>query len=209
MDKRLKVCGMKVPSNIELVADLQPDYMGFIFYKGSKRYVADLSAHFVKHLPSNIKRTGVFVDEELRIVVERVLEYGLHAVQLHGTEPASYCAELKALLDIEVIKAFGIDEQFDFSSLEAYSDSVDYFLFDTQTPDHGGSGRTFNWELLKKYVLDKSYFLSGGIDLESIDEINRIKDTRFYAVDINSKFELEPGLKDIDKLIDFKNMLSY
>lgn len=209
MDKRLKVCGMKVPSNIEMVADLQPDYMGFIFYKGSKRYVADLSAHFVKSLPSNIKRTGVFVNEELRTVVERVLEYGLHAVQLHGTEPANYCAELKALLDIEVIKAFGIDEQFDFDRLDAYSDSIDYFLFDTQTPDHGGSGRTFNWGLLKKYVLDKPYFLSGGIDLESIDEINRIKDVRFYAVDINSKFELEPGLKDIDKLIDFKNMLSY
>lgn len=209
MDKRLKVCGMKVPSNIEMVADLQPDYMGFIFYKGSKRYVADLSAYFVKNLPSNIKRTGVFVDEELSTVVERVLEYGLHAVQLHGSEPANYCAELKSLLDIEVIKAFGIDEQFDFDKLEEYSASVDYFLFDTQTPEHGGSGRTFNWDLLKKYLLDKPYFLSGGIDLESIDEINRIKDVRFYAVDINSKFELEPGLKDIDKLIDFKNMLSY
>ena len=209
MDKRLKVCGMKVPSNIEMVADLQPDYMGFIFYNGSKRFIADLSAQFVKDLPSNIKRTGVFVNEELRIVVERVLEYGLHAVQLHGNESADYCSQLKALLDIEVIKAFGIDEQFDFEQLEAYADSVDYFLFDTQTPDYGGSGRTFNWGLLKKYVLDKPYFLSGGIDLESIDEINRIKDVRFYAIDINSKFELEPGLKDIDKLIDFKNMLSY
>ncbi len=209
MDKRLKVCGMKVPSNIEMVADLQPDYIGFIFYKGSKRYVADLSAQFVKDLPSNIKRTGVFVNEELRTVVERVLEYGLHAVQLHGDEPASYARELKALLDIEVIKAFGIDDQFDFDQLDAYSDSVDYFLFDTKTPDHGGSGRVFNWDLLKKYSLDKPYFLSGGIDLESIDEINRIKDERFYAVDVNSKFELEPGLKDIDKLIDFKNMLSY
>ncbi len=209
MDKRLKVCGMKVPSNIEMVADLQPDYIGFIFYKGSKRYVADLSAQFVKDLPSNIKRTGVFVNEELRTVVERVLEYGLHAVQLHGNEPASYARELKALLDIEVIKAFGIDDQFDFDQLDAYSDSVDYFLFDTKTPDHGGSGRAFNWELLKNYSLDKPYFLSGGIDLESIDEINRIKDERFYAIDINSKFELEPGLKDIDKLIDFKNMLSY
>jgi len=209
MDKRLKVCGMKVPSNIEMVADLQPDYIGFIFYKGSKRYVADLSAQFVKDLPSNIKRTGVFVNEELRTVVERVLEYGLHAVQLHGNEPASYARELKALLDIEVIKAFGIDDQFDFDQLDAYSDYVDYFLFDTKTPDHGGSGRVFNWELLKNYSLDKPYFLSGGIDLESIDEINRIKDERFYAIDINSKFELEPGLKDIDKLIDFKNMLSY
>ncbi|WP_449435367.1 phosphoribosylanthranilate isomerase [Pedobacter steynii] len=209
MDKRLKVCGMKVPSNIEMVADLQPDYIGFIFYKGSKRYVADLSAQFVKDLPSNIKRTGVFVNEELRTVVERVLEYGLHAVQLHGDELASYARELKALLDIEVIKAFGIDDQFDFDQLDAYSDSVDYFLFDTKTPDHGGSGRVFNWDLLKKYSLDKPYFLSGGIDLESIDEINRIKDERFYAVDVNSKFELEPGLKDIDKLIDFKNMLSY
>ncbi|ATP57002.1 N-(5'-phosphoribosyl)anthranilate isomerase [Pedobacter ginsengisoli] len=209
MDKRLKVCGMKVPSNIEMVADLQPDYIGFIFYKGSKRYVADLSAQFVKDLPSNIKRTGVFVNEELRTVVERVLEYGLHAVQLHGDEPASYARELKALIDIEVIKAFGIDDQFDFDQLDAYSNSVDYFLFDTKTPDHGGSGRVFNWDLLKKYSLDKPYFLSGGIDLESIDEINRIKDERFYAVDVNSKFELEPGLKDIDKLIDFKNMLSY
>jgi phosphoribosylanthranilate isomerase len=206
---KLKICGMKIPENILEVLALKPDYMGFIFYRKSKRYVADLSAEFAKSLPSEIKKTGVFVDEDAAEVCGLVALYGLSAVQLHGAESPAYCAQLKALLspEIEMIKAFGVNEDFDFAQLNAYDRYVDYFLFDTQTPGHGGSGRTFDWSLLAGYVLEKSYFLSGGIGLESIEDLLNINDERLYAVDVNSRFELSPGLKDIDKLNDFKNRL--
>lgn len=209
MQAKLKVCGMKLPANILELAELRPDYIGFIFYRKSKRYIADLSAELVSSLPLNIKRTGVFVDSDLEEVVLSVSAYGLKAVQLHGSESVDYCRELRSLLPAgtELIKAFGIDEHFDFQQLEAYPDVTDYFLFDTQTPDHGGSGKVFNWTLLDRYVLDKPYFLSGGIGPESLGELRKIQDPRLYAIDVNSRFELEPGIKDIDKLNDFKKRL--
>lgn len=209
MDVKLKVCGMKDPSNILEVVSLKPDYIGFIFYKGSKRYVDGLLPSFVKNLPAGIKKTGVFVDEEMGKIEGLVAHYGLNAVQLHGSESAAYCQQIKKILapeGIEVIKAFGVNEHFDFSVLRDYH-AVDFFLFDTQTPDHGGSGKTFNWQLLNGYTLDKPYFLSGGIGLESIQQLKQIDDTRLYAIDVNSRFELAPGLKDIDKLNDFKIQL--
>lgn len=199
---------MRNPDNIQALAALKPDYMGFIFYDKSKRYAGSLSALFVNGLPADIKRTGVFVDEEIKEVVLRVQEYGLNALQLHGAETADYCRDLKALLPgVEIIKAFGISEGFDFRGLAAYVSFVDYFLFDTQTLGHGGSGKMFNWKLLDKYNLDIPYFLSGGIGPESLDELTSINDNRLYAIDVNSRFELEPGLKDIELLKDFKNKL--
>ena len=210
MNAKLKICGMKVPENILTVAALQPDYLGFIFYKGSKRYVGDLSADFIKAIAS-VKKTGVFVDEVVELIAAQILAYGLDAVQLHGAESPEFCAELRLALPpaTEIIKAFGVNEYFDFDRLEAYLAHVDYFLFDTQTPDHGGSGKTFNWTLLKKYTLDKPYFLSGGISMDSVEELNNIDDPRLYAIDVNSRFETAHGVKNIDQLIDFKNMLSY
>ncbi|MBB5439236.1 phosphoribosylanthranilate isomerase [Pedobacter sp. AK017] len=210
MKPKLKVCGMKLTDNIEAVAALRPDYLGFIFYRQSKRFIAGLTPSFVRNLPAGIKKTGVFVNEELNKVAELAILYGLNAVQLHGSEPVKYCIALKGLLadhGIVLIKAFGIDEHFDFSQLKSYEPVVDYFLFDTQTAGHGGSGKTFNWSLLEKYTLNKPYFLSGGIGPDSIAQLKNITDTRLYAIDINSKFELTPGLKDIDKLTDFKNAL--
>ncbi|SMD18012.1 phosphoribosylanthranilate isomerase [Pedobacter nyackensis] len=210
MDVKLKICGMKLPDNIRAVAALQPDYLGFIFFRGSKRFVDGLTPSFVKNLPAGIRRTGVFVNEELNKVAELATLYGLNAVQLHGQEPVKYCIALKGLLDdagIVLIKAFGVNEQFDFNTLSAYANVVDYFLFDTQTPDHGGSGKTFNWALLNNYSLNKPYFLSGGIGPESMEQLKEINDPRLYAIDINSRFELAPGLKDIDKLNDFKHKL--
>src|SRR5438128_2346386 len=140
MHMKLKICGMKVPANILEVADLKPDYMGFIFYRGSKRYVADLSAEFVSTLPEIIKKTGVFVNEEVAEICRCADVYGLCAIQLHGAESAAYCGELKSLLPVgvELIKAFGVNEDFDFAQLNAYDGHVDFFLFDTQTPAHGG-----------------------------------------------------------------------
>lgn len=209
MQAKLKICGMKVPENITGVAALEPDYLGFIFYKGSKRFVADLEPDFVKNLPAAIMKTGVFVNESLLEIVEMVNRYDLCAVQLHGQESPEFIEELKRYLGthVEMIKAFGMEEGFDFNQLNAYQHLVDYFLFDTKTPAHGGSGQLFDWTLLSQYELQVPYFLSGGIDLNSAEALKKINDTRLYALDINSRFELEPGLKDIDKLIDFKHRI--
>ncbi len=197
---------MKVPTNIAEAVALQPDYLGFIFHPASKRFVADLDAELVTEIPATIKTTGVFVNAELDTVKNAIKKYQLKAVQLHGNESPDYCRALKGMA--EVIKAFGIDDTFDFSLLEDYADAVDYFLFDTQTPEHGGSGKTFNWQLLDNYILQKPYFLSGGIGLDHIADLLLIDDERFYAVDVNSRFEILPGLKDIAQLTQFKKSLS-
>lgn len=202
MKVKLKVCGMKQAANIAAVAELQPDYLGFIFYPKSPRFISEVSAELIKYVPPTIKTTGVFVDEDVQIVKQYIIKYNLKAIQLHGKESVMYCQELKST-GVEVIKAFGIGEDFDFAKLEEYLNVVDYFLFDTQTPAHGGSGRVFNWELLEKYQFDKPYFLSGGIDLMHAAAIKKINVPRLYAVDVNSKFELEPGLKDVEKLKEF------
>ena len=199
MNLKIKVCGMKHAANIAAVAELQPDYLGFIFYQKSPRFISEVSAELLKYVPPTIKTVGVFVNEDLNVVKQHIIKYNLKAVQLHGNEVATYCQELKST-GVEVIKAFGIDENFDFAILKPYFNAVDYFLFDTQTPVHGGSGKLFDWKLLANYKFDKPYFLSGGIDLQHITDINKIKDPWLYAIDVNSKFELEPGLKDVERL---------
>jgi phosphoribosylanthranilate isomerase len=203
---KLKVCGMREPENIGELAKLQPDYIGFIFYTGSKRYGGALSADVVQSLPATIKKTGVFVDEQEIRVSEIAAKYQLNAIQLHGAETPEYCKALRATIpaETELIKAFGIDGNFDFSVLSAYADAVDYFLFDTQTADHGGSGKRFDWKLLQGYQLDTPYFLSGGIGPGNLEEVRQIADARCYAIDVNSRFELSPGLKDIEQLKAFK-----
>jgi phosphoribosylanthranilate isomerase len=209
MELKLKICGMRVPENMSGVAALLPDYMGFIFYKGSKRYIGDLAPKLVQEIPERIKVTGVFVNEDLGTVIKAARDYHLRALQLHGNESPAYCLQLKQnLLDVEVIKAFGIGAGFDFETLHAYSHTADYFLFDTQTIEHGGSGKRFDWSSLEAYKGTTPYFLSGGIGPEHAMELTQINDPRFYGVDVNSRFEREPGLKDLDKLTDFKNILT-
>ncbi len=207
MKLKLKICGMKQASNIAAVAALEPDYMGFIFYPKSPRFISEISAELIKYVPPSIKTTGVFVDEELEIVKACIIKYNLKAVQLHGKETVDYCAALKTS-GVEVIKAFGIGQDFDFQQLAPYVDVVDAFLFDTQTPAHGGSGKVFDWTLLAAYPFNQPYFLSGGIDLVYASTINEIKDPRLYAIDVNSRFELEPGLKDVEKLREFITALN-
>lgn len=207
---KLKICGMRDPENIKEVALLEPDYMGFIFYEKSKRFVGELDPASLFKIPENIGRVGVFVNHDLKEVVKLADRFGLSILQLHGTESVAYVKELKQLLQgtsVKLMKAFGIDENFDFTLLNEYESEIDYFLFDTQTPDHGGSGKQFNWELLKGYTLDKPYFLSGGIGLESVNGLKIIDDKRLFAIDVNSKFETEPGIKDISKLKEFKRKL--
>lgn len=206
MELKIKVCGMRQATNIAAVADLQPNYLGFIFYSKSPRAISEVSAELIKYVPPTLQTTGVFVNEELEVVQAYVLKYALKVVQLHGNESPAYCQVLKET-GVTVIKAFGVGTDFDFKQLAAYLNKVDYFLFDTQTPAHGGSGKIFDWKVLANYAYEVPYFLSGGIGLEQVAAIKAINDPRLYAIDVNSKFELEPGLKDVAKLeMFFKEM---
>lgn len=211
---KLKICGMKYKDNIRAVAQLQPDYLGFIFYDKSTR-------HFntsIPELPNSIKKVGVFVDENLEKVLEKIKEFNLQALQLHGNESPEYCLELKEKCEteynqslIEVIKVFSIKNEFNFDNLLPYEDVCDYFLFDTKGELPGGNGYTFNWDVLKHYPSTKPYFLSGGIGLNEIEKIKEFKESQAsaycYAIDVNSKFEIEAGLKNIEKLKKFKTSL--
>ncbi|HCN83942.1 MAG TPA: N-(5'-phosphoribosyl)anthranilate isomerase [Sphingobacteriaceae bacterium] len=190
---------MREPDNISQVMDINPDYMGFIFYQGSKRYVNDIDSEALKKIPSGIRKTGVFVDSSFEDITAAINKYHLDAVQLHGEESPELCRRLKQE-GIEVIKAFGINNDFDFTVLEEYTMVTDHFLFDTKTSSHGGSGKVFDWKSLEKYPYQTTYFLSGGLSLDNIEDIQHIEDKRLYAIDINSKFESEPGIKDVEKI---------
>ncbi|MBE7174925.1 MAG: phosphoribosylanthranilate isomerase [Mucilaginibacter polytrichastri] len=192
---KIKICGMRDAENIRRVAALQPDYMGFIFYLESPRYIGKSG---VKKAPDGVKKVGVFVDESLENILKQIADYELYAVQLHGSESVELCAALQA--HTKVIKAFGVDEHFDFSLTDAYHGSVDFLLFDTKSAVHGGSGRTFNWRVLDRYEGSTPFFLSGGIGPENIKEAAAIRHPAFYALDLNSRFEISPGLKDVEKL---------
>ncbi|MGN6644900.1 MAG: phosphoribosylanthranilate isomerase [Cytophaga sp.] len=201
---KLKVCGMKYPENVSAVAALQPDYLGFIFYKPSKRYCGEtLTPQFVKALPSSIIKTGVFVNESLEEVLRICSAYDFKAVQLHGHESAEFCKVCKQE-GLQVIKVFHVGETMDWSQLDPYKKVVDYFLFDTKTPDYGGSGNRFNWEILKAYDNEIPLFLSGGVDESILEELNGLKSVNIYALDVNSRFELEPGRKDVERIRKFQ-----
>jgi len=196
---KIKVCGLKEPGNINAVAVLEPSFMGFICYTASPRFIGNLEPENLNTISANIYKTGVFVNESLNNIETLISKYNFAAVQLHGSESAEECDLLrrKAI----VIKAFGVDGEFDFDSkLAPYVGKVDYFLFDTKTNIHGGSGKTFNWELLNNYNFEVPFFLSGGLRLENLEEIKMINHPQFYGVDLNSKFEDSPGLKNIEKL---------
>nr|WP_298498961.1 tryptophan synthase subunit beta [uncultured Algibacter sp.] len=208
---------MKYQENIEQVATLQPDYLGFIFYENSAR---NFDSKNIPKVNKSIKKTGVFVDASIDFVIEKINNHNLQAVQLHGKESPENCNDLKhrhAELDsapypLEIIKVFSIKDEFDFSVLKPYEKSADYFLFDTKGKLPGGNGYTFNWNVLNNYPSTKPYFLSGGIGINEIEDIKRFaknKASKYcYALDVNSKFEIEPGLKNISILKEFKKNLS-
>ena len=202
----LKVCGMKYQDNIKQVAALQPDYLGFIFYEKSAR---NFDSESIPQLPKSIKKTGVFVDADLDLVVDYIKKHDLQAVQLHGKESPEYCEKIKSE-GIEVIKVFSIKDAFDFSVLNPYVAFVDYFLFDTKGKLPGGNGYTFDWNVLNNYPSEKPFFLSGGIGLSEVEDIKKFAKSKAskycYALDVNSKFEIEPGLKNIDDLKKFKKI---
>ncbi len=204
---KLKICGMK--HNTEDVAGLQPDYLGFIFWEPSSRY-------FKGSIPEeigNAKKVGVFVNAPLEEIVLRVFEYDLHAIQLHGEEDPEYCRKIKSLIanndisKIEIIKAFAVDEHFNFNDLSDFEDVCDYFLFDTRGELPGGTGKRFDWQLLRNYPSRKPYFLGGGIGSSEaktiVDFMSKPEAKYCYSIDVNSKFEREPGLKNIQALKKF------
>jgi|TARA_Y100000385_G_C13001313_1_gene597372 phosphoribosylanthranilate isomerase len=201
---KLKVCGMREIENISALAELKPDYMGFIFWAPSSRYVE----YTTPALPNQIKKTGVFVDATPDYIQSTIQDHHLNAVQLHGEETPAYC-ELIQEFGVEVIKAFSIKEQFDFSLLDSYEDRCDYFLFDTKGELPGGNGYGFDWSILHNYSSTKPFFLSGGIGPEDYKKINSLLnlDLPVFAIDVNSKFELSPGLKNIDLITPFKKQL--
>lgn len=201
MKAGIKVCGMRDPANIKAVAALEPAYMGFICYPGSARFIGHPAPELFSEIPANIKTTGVFVNAELEEVKRSIKLYNFKAVQLHGSESPAYCAALKAYA--EVIKAFGINEHFDFEQLKPYETVCDYFLFDTQTVNHGGSGKSFDWSALNQYTLNHPYFLSGGIGPDDLEKLNELQDQRLKYIDVNSRFEISPALKDITSLLTF------
>lgn len=203
---KLKVCGMKYQDNILKVAALKPDYMGFIFYDKSPRYVSGA----IPDLPDSIKTVGVFVNDDVETVLDTVRKYKLDVVQLHGEESVKFCQTLQDNA-IEIIKVFSIKDTFDFTQLLPFEPFVDYFLFDTKGTNPGGNGYRFDWNILKHYNSDIPYFLSGGIGLDHMEALNQFKSSPFstycHALDVNSKFELKPAHKDDLKLKQFINIL--
>ena len=195
---KLKICGMKYPENIIEVGSLLPDYMGFIFWEKSARYFDRI----IPELPKSIQKVGVFVNATVDEILEKVEKYDLQAVQLHGNESVEFCADLKIKIEsnIQIIKAFPINENFDFEVLKPFEIVCDYFLFDTKGKLPGGNGTTFDWEVLKKYPSNKPFFLSGGIGIEELENVKQVLKTSLpiYAIDVNSKFEIEPGLKNVE-----------
>jgi phosphoribosylanthranilate isomerase len=197
---KLKICGMKYPENILEVASLLPDYMGFIFWEKSAR-------HFdgsIPELPQSIKKVGVFVNETVETMVEKIVQHDLQAVQLHGHESVAFCEALKKSVskEIEIIKVFSILDTFDFGVLKPFEPYCDFFLFDTKGKLPGGNGTTFDWKVLEQYPSSKPFFLSGGIGLDEMDAVQEILKTNLpvHAIDVNSKFEIEPGLKNINSV---------
>lgn len=200
MNLKLKVCGMGTPKNISEVAALRPDYLGFIFYDQSPR-------NFKGRIPvldSGIKKTGVFVDASFDFILEKIKEHGFQAVQLHGNEDAFFCERIGAL-GVEVFKVFSVNSDFDFSLLSPYESYVDCFLFDTKGKYPGGNGTVFDWTLLKNYPSKTPFIISGGIGPEELFAVREILKTNLpiFGLDVNSKFEQEPGRKDVNKLDKF------
>lgn len=200
---QLKVCGLR--DNIEEVVDLRPGFIGLIFYPKSSRYVGDLDVSIVRQIPKYVKKVGVFVNETKEEVSQVVDKYDLDLVQLHGEESQEYCAGLKAR-GIRLVKVFSGNNLPGRKVLDAYSSFIDYYLFDTRGATYGGTGKTFDWRQLKDLHLKKPVFISGGISLDNISQLSGL-DLDLFAVDVNSKFEVSPGLKDIEALRKLRAIL--
>lgn len=197
---KIKICGMRETGNIASVAALGPDYLGFIEYARSPRYVGEQFAVPVEGVPERISKVGVFVDADYAVLKERTINGGYNAVQLHGFETPDYCARARDD-GFSVIKVFRVDETFDFSVTSAYAGKVDLVLFDARGLQPGGNGIRFDWQILKNYHQEIPFFLSGGLQPETLTaDLDHLRGMNLYGVDLNSGVESLPGLKDRDKV---------
>ncbi|MFL9842944.1 phosphoribosylanthranilate isomerase [Flavobacterium rhizosphaerae] len=191
----VKVCGLTDnQSSTEVAALPGVEYLGFIFFEGSKRFTETT-------LQTHKKKTGVFVDAPLPIVKDMIEKHGLHAVQLHGNESPDYIQQLPK--GVEIIKAFGIATEKDLEATKAYSGLTDYFLFDTKSPQHGGTGIPFDWHVLQHYKGETPFLLSGGIGIESVTELKKFSHPKLAGYDLNSRFERQPKTKNAGRVAQF------
>lgn len=205
----IKVCGITEMKQLQQLEGLNIDFAGLIFYKESPRYIGDkISKSELKKADFDLKKAGVFVNPEMIDVLDAIDEYGLDVVQLHGDESPEMCEDLSS--EVEVIKVFSIkDGKEDIDKMVADYDAVcDYYLFDKATDySIGGTGQQFDWTILSKAKIEKPFFLSGGIGVEDAAKIKAFKHPDFFGVDINSRFEKEPGIKDMGKVLQFRQAL--
>jgi phosphoribosylanthranilate isomerase len=198
----VKVCGMREAQNIREVEALGIDWIGFIFYPRSSRFVGERPSY----LPTRAKRVGVFVNATLDEVRRRVDEFTLDFVQLHGEESPDFCRSLRSS-GIRLIKAFAVASADDLRRTADYEGLCDYFLFDTKSVGYGGAGRSFDWSVLRSYSATTPFFLSGGISADSLPSLRSFSHPQWKGVDLNSCFESAPGKKDVQKLSDFLVLL--
>lgn len=195
----VKVCGLREESNVaQIISRDAPDFIGMIFYDKSPRYVGGNSAGLAS-IPG-IPKVGVFVNASIDEIKEQQETYKFDYVQLHGNESLEFVINLKEQTSLKVIKVCSVSDRINLEELRPFEPYIEYFLFDTQTAAHGGSGRKFDWQVLEEYNLDIPYILSGGLDLEHAEEIISFyqQHPKMAGVDINSKFEISPGLKDTE-----------
>ena len=198
---------MKYPGNITQLKEVEPDFIGMIFFSKSPRFVGgELLFTGTSIFPEGAKKVGVFVNAPIWEVINVVDEYKLEYVQLHGEEFPQYCAELRKK-GLKVIKAIQVSNSMDLKKAEAFEGQIDYFLFDTKTPNYGGSGEKFDWTLLNSYKGSIPFFLSGGVDLDDIGPIESLDLPLLFGIDVNSRFEVSPGMKDIEKLKKLKKRI--
>ncbi|MCD8235345.1 MAG: phosphoribosylanthranilate isomerase [Prevotellaceae bacterium] len=201
----IKVCGLRETENLKEVEKLGVDWMGFIFYPRSPRHVALRPSY----LPTQARRVGVFVNEHKESIMQRVSEFRLDIVQLHGNESPDFCTDLRNSLpaSMQIMKAVRVEKEADIEKAESYGQSIDYVLFETKCDTYGGSGKQFNWEWLQSYKGPRPFILSGGIGPEDAQAIKQLTHPCFYGIDLNSRFELSPGIKNIELLSRFLHEL--
>ncbi|KEO73902.1 phosphoribosylanthranilate isomerase [Anditalea andensis] len=206
----IKVCGLKDTDNVEKLLSPQcPDLLGMIFYEKSQRYIGSIPFTVRGEVNRPIATVGVFVNTDIDVIIDRQRIFGFGWVQLHGDEAVSYIRELRERTDLKIIKVFRVSDKLDENKMAPYEPWVDYFLFDTQTPQYGGSGYTFDWQILEAYSLNTPFILSGGIDLGHTTGLISMYNShpKMAGIDINSRFETIPGIKDPDKVAQFINII--
>ena len=204
MNLKFKICGIKDLQNLTGLIELKPDFVGHIFYEKSPRYLSSLELNNWKGIDyGSVQKVAVTVNADIEKINHLYWDFNFKIFQLHGEESAEFCSQIKLINpDILIIKAFPVGQNFNFAKLNLYLGSIDYFLFDTKSDQYGGSGKTFEWKVLSDYPYQIPYFISGGLGpwniKESIDFA--VKQPKCYGLDLNSGFEIEPGIKSLELL---------